>query len=494
MQWKRSLGVRTRILIYFLLFAAVLLVLLWLFQVVFLDDFYRMQKREMLHSSAESLVQNIDNKNLSTLAYRIAEENNVCILITDKNMRTQAAVESWPGCIIHHLNKADLARFARAAAKEENGQRLMDFPMFAFRNLKYDEREFRGRVPPTDEGDASSMLLVRSVEMSDGKELYLFLNTLVTPVSATVQTIRNELYYLSAIMVLLSFLLSVVLSRRITRPLVETTAAAVALSEGEYQPVQKTGYREIDQLNRQLVQAAKDLHKVEEMQQELLANISHDLRTPLTLIEGYAEVIRDLPDEATPENMQVIIDEARRLTTLVNSVLDLNAARNDMGALDLKAFNLTETIWTIMRRYQKLIEQDGYRILFEPAEYVTVLADEIKVQQVIYNLINNAITYTGADRTVIIRQIVRQENIRIEISDSGEGIAPEELPYLWDRYYRGKKPHKRATIGSGLGLNIVKEILDKHGLAYGVESAEGTGSTFWFEVKSLDKQETPMIN
>lgn len=488
LQWKRGQSVQNRIFIYFLLFTALLLLILWMFQVVFLDEFYRMQKRDMLRSSAESIVQNIDNENLQTLVYRIAERNSVCVLVTDQKLRTLAAAEAWNGCVVHHMGPNTLYRIASSARKENGYAAFQEFPLRAFRNFQYDERQFRGRVPPSDEGDASSLIYVESTLLDGGERVYVFLNTLVTPVGATVQTIRNELYFISAIMVLLSFGLSLILSRRITRPLIETTQAAAALSRGEYDPVRNVGYREIEQLNRQLTQAAKDLHRVEEMQHELIANISHDLRTPLTLIEGYAEAVRDLPDEGTPENMQVIIDETRRLTTLVNSILELNAARNNAAELQLDVFDLTASIRGIMNRYQKLTEQDGYRIVFEPEQSVRVKADEIKVQQVVYNLINNALTYTGDDKTVTIRQLISGERVRIEISDSGEGIAPEEIEYIWDRYYRGRKPHKRAAIGSGLGLSIVKGILDSHQLAYGVESAEGMGSTFWFELLCVPQQ------
>lgn len=467
---------------YFLTFTALLLLLLWLFQVVFLDEFYRMQKRYVLRSSAESITQNIDNENLQTLVYRIAEENSVCILVTDQKLRVLTAAEVWNGCVIHHMGPNELHRLASSAEREKDHSVFREFPLMAFRNFQYDERQFRGRVPPSDAGNASSLIYVARTETSKNEQVYVFLNTLVTPVGATVQTIRNELYFISAILVLLSFGLSMILSKRITRPLIETTQAAAALSHGEYEPVRNVGYREIDQLNRQLSQAAKDLHRVEEMQHELIANISHDLRTPLTLIEGYAEAVRDLPDESTPENMQVIIDEAKRLTTLVNSILELNNARNAAGELQMKVFDLTASIQGIMTRYQKLTEQDGYRIVFEPAENVMVNADEMKVQQVVYNLINNALTYTGADKTVVVRQIMVDQRVRIEICDSGEGIAPDEIDHIWDRYYRGHKPHKRAAIGSGLGLSIVKGILDSHHLPYGVESTEGEGSTFWFEL------------
>ena len=474
------MGVRSRIFLYFLAFTALLLMLLWLFQIVLLDDFYRLQKTDMLKSSSQSIVQNINNKNLDALVDRIAEENNVCILVTSDTMVEMASAVVSPGCIVHHMNPRDLQQIA--GSLENDGVMVTTFPMKNFRNRMYDEKKFLGRVPPSDDGETRSMMTVQRAVTADGTTAYVFLNAMVTPVTATVQTIRNELYVITAILILLSFLISLVLSRRITRPLVETTQAAGALSRGEYTPVQNVGYREIAQLNAQLTQTARDLRRVEEMQQELIANISHDLRTPLTLIEGYAEVMRDLPGENTPENMQVIIDETKRLSTLVNAVLELSKARSSAAGGEPVRFDLTQTVRGIMTRYAKLTEQDGYRILFEPKGEAWVIADEVQAQQVLYNLINNALTYTGKDKRVTIAQRVAGGKVRISVSDTGEGIAPEDLPYIWSRYYRGGKPHKRATVGSGLGLNIVKGILDRYGLSYGVESKPGEGSTFWFEM------------
>ena len=222
---------------------------------------------------------------------------------------------------------------------------------------------------------------------------------------------------------------------------------------------------------------------MEETQRELIANISHDLRTPLTLIEGYVEVMQDIPGENTPENLQVILDETHRLTTLVNAVLDYSKSQNAAPEENTQRFSLTGSIREILTRYSKLTEQDGYVIRFQQQGEAFVQADPLKISQVVYNLINNALTYTGDDKTVTITQTIRDGHVHISVTDTGEGIEPEELPYIWNRYYRGKKPHKRAAVGTGLGLNIARSILDGYGMDYGAESTVGKGSTFWFEME-----------
>ena len=138
-------------------------------------------------------------------------------------------------------------------------------------------------------------------------------------------------------------------------------------------------------------------------------------------------------------------------------------------------------------RYAHLSERDGYSITFECSEDVLVLADEILILQVIYNLISNAINYTGEDKKVIIAQSVSDGICRITVSDTGEGIPKEKLPHIWDRYYRTGDFHKRAVSGTGLGLSIVKNALILHHAPFGVSSTVGEGSDFWFELPVLDE-------
>ena len=137
----------------------------------------------------------------------------------------------------------------------------------------------------------------------------------------------------------------------------------------------------------------------------------------------------------------------------------------------------------IIDRFSGISEKKGYHINFEPDEERMVVCDVVKIEQVIYNLINNAINYTGKDKTVWVRQKISGDKVRIEVTDSGDGIAKEALPYVWDRYYKVDKTHKRAVMGTGLGLSIVKNILELHHAGYGVVSEPGCGSTFWFELK-----------
>lgn len=479
-QKKRAMNIQSRIFLYFLLFTALLLVLLWLFQIVFLEDFYRMEKTDMIKATSASIARNIDHEELETLIRVLAEENNLCALVTDEDMNILYSADAAFNSVLPRLNSRDLRRMAEQADNDKNNGFYI-FPMMGFKNKSFDDKQFAGRVPPPERSDGKSLVSVQKVAAADGSVRYVLLNTFITPVTSTVQTIRKELFAITGILVLLSFILSSLLSRRISQPIVNTTKAARELSKGEYTPIDsKIYYKEIVELDAQLMQTAKDLRRVEEMQRELIANISHDLRTPLTLIEGYVEVMRDLPGENTPENLQVILDETKRLTTLVNAVLDYS--KNKQGGTEMKPerFNLTAEIRDILTRYGKLTEQDGYQIVFQPERDVFVRADRVMIGQVIYNLTNNALTYTGDDKTVEIVQSAEDGQVKLEIKDSGEGIEPEELPFIWTRYYRGKKPHKRPTVGTGLGLNIVQGILEKHGLKYGVESQPEQGSDFWF--------------
>ena len=295
------------------------------------------------------------------------------------------------------------------------------------------------------------------------------------------KAMASLLIVIGALLVFLALIVAKYVSGVIAGPISEMNKAAKGLSKGKYTPVD-CGTKEISELNDTLIKAAHDLNTVERMRTELIANISHDLRTPLTLIKGYAEVMMDIPDEMNAENLKTIADEADRLSSLVNDMLDISKIESGNSSPKLSLFCLTDTVRRCVGSYEKFTKHGGYRILFSADARVYVTADESMIVQALCNLINNAMTYTGSDKSVDIKQSVTGNMVRIEVTDTGEGIEPGKLKLIWDRYYKVDSEHKRAAVGTGLGLSIVRSIITMHNGNYGVRSTLGQGSTFWFEL------------
>lgn len=469
-------------MLYLVLFVAFVIAMLWLFQIVWLDDYYRYYKTKQVVSAASVMLANLDNPEAGVLAEQLSTQNDVCILILDGSGHTVISSEDTQFCLIHRMSSRDLSWWCSRAP--EDGSTLMEqFNVQPFENERYNPRRFAGNPPPLMETSHQSLLYARRITLPDGQMGYMLLNTMITPLDATVATLRSQLLLITAAVLIGALLLAVFVSRRLSQPIIETNLAARELSFGRFRQTRHGGdYREIAELNATLSRAAEDLRRVERLQHELIANISHDLRTPLTMISGYAEVMRDIPGESTPENMQVIIDETTRLTTLVNEIMDFSRLQSGALPMNVSPFDLTNAVQEIADRISTLVEPRGYVIRFGPDAHFTVVADEKRIGQVIYNLIGNALTYTGEDKTVTISQTLTDGRVRISVQDTGGGIPQEELPMIWHRYYRARENHKRAVIGSGLGLSIVRSILEQHQVPFGADSRENVGSTFWFEL------------
>ena len=243
--------------------------------------------------------------------------------------------------------------------------------------------------------------------------------------------------------------------------------------------------QELKELSNTLNSTAQELEKTEELRRELMANVSHDLKTPLTLIKANAEMVRDLTynnDVKRNNNLDVIISEVDRLNLLVKDILDVSAYQSNTTTLNIEKFNLSELMNNVMSKYKILIDKDGYDIKLNIEDDYIVKADIIRIEQVIYNLINNAINYTGDDKVVSINIKNNKKNVLIEIIDTGCGIDEENLKHIWDKYYKIDKQYHRVTHGTGLGLSIVKNILELHHFKYGVESKKGKGTKFYFYI------------
>lgn len=510
-----KISIKWKIFLYLFIFTGCLLLLLWLFQIVYLDEFYKLITKNTAKSVEQEALTILasDSEGKEDALDELAARNNVTIYVTDTSGNAIYNCEYIATTKMTTLPEEEFKRYYEEAV-QNGGSTIIEFEGSRNKTFEKEERtpdaldtestesasdlaaaKTEGKTPPEppkDDGfiqnhgqEMAESIIYVDVTSSDGADCVLMVNTVLTPVSATVDTLRIQMIWITLVMIALSLVIALILSKKISKSMIRVNESAKQLAKGNFGVTfEGKDYREIAELSDTLNYTAAELGKNESLKRELIANVSHDLRTPLTMITAYAEVMRDLPGENTPENVQVVIDEAKRLTNLVNDMLDLSKLQAGALVMDASVFNLTNSIKKVFERYNKLKEQDGYTIDFDYQEEVFICADEFKIFQVIYNLVNNAINYTGEDKRVLVRQLIREdgETVRIEVIDSGEGIDEEHLPYVWDRYYKVDKNHKRAVMGTGLGLSIVKNILDLHHARYGVESIVSVGSKFWFEL------------
>lgn len=469
---KSAVSLRFKVWEHFMFFTAVVFIMLWFFQIVFLENFYEKMKIADVKLSAEKIVDDYGKDDYGKLLTKIAITNDLCIEIVDKYGRIIYTKDTLgKSCLIH---SPDSMKSEFLSKLKNSNKKEIYF------------KEYNNDI-------SNDMLVFAAVIGSiDSPEGYVLINSPLTPVGATASIIKRQLLIITVYLVLLSLVISFFMARKIANPIVKITKSAEKMAAGNYKIKFEGGdYMEIQRLASTLTYAGQQISKVDAMQRDLIANVSHDLRTPLTMLKAYAEMIRDLSGnnpQKRNEHLEIIIEETDRLAQLVNDMLDLSKLEDGNQQLNYTEFNIRILLEDIVARYEGISKRSDYNISFEPDEDVTVRCDIIKIQQVIYNLINNAVNYTGEDKRIFIKQINSENCVRIEVSDTGEGIAPEKIKLIFDKYYRSEN-HKREVVGTGLGLSIVKAILKKHEYPFGVYSVIGQGSTFWFEIKDIVRPE-----
>ncbi|MDO4460350.1 MAG: HAMP domain-containing sensor histidine kinase [Clostridia bacterium] len=483
---KYRLGIRSNIFLGFAAFAVIILVLLWVFQISMLNTFYRYTKEVEVKNTADEIIYTLRSEDYFDQIKEIARNKSSDILICNEYGIVEVLVTNVKSEVFDMLSPNAAALMYSQTARS-GGSQLVEIPKQK-KQKNESTNPSEGQIYQqhgNDNGNGNeSLLYCKCFVNPAGESRMVAVNSKMKPVDATVSTLKIQLICLSFVMIILSFGHAIILSRKISRPIESINESAKELAQGNYSTeFEMSGSKETAELAGTLNIARDELSKVDDLRRELIANVSHDLRTPLTMIKGYSEVMRDIPGENTPENVQVIIDETERLSSLVNDLLDISKLESGNIELEKITMNLTQITESIMMRFEKLAD---YQFNFYHGKDVWVDADELKITQVIYNLINNAITYTGEDKRIDVVQTVENGKVKISVSDTGEGIPQDKLVNIWERYYKVDKAHKRAQRGTGLGLSIVKKILDLHGGSYGVVSTIGKGSTFWFELEVVE--------
>ncbi len=484
-RFKRHGSIMYRTWLYFVGMTLVMLALLWGTEVILFKAYYvRMKEHEVEVECAELFASFSADKydaETETLSDDYVKEIEAAV---SGNQLLLVMFTVTPDVDLGAVTPADINiviyrdHFGRTPS-ESLGPNMPSFMPEPTYFTERDSGEFTYRV--RHDNGAYTVVVGNSTKLPDGTEMWFYASSVVMPMDATISLLASQLVLVTCLCIAVSILLSYALSKRFTRPIREYAATARKLGKEkvEFRP---TDLKEFDELAKALNYSAEELEKTEKMRRDFLANVSHDLRTPLTMVKAYAEMVRDISwrdEKKRNEHCKVIIDEVDRLTLLVNDILDLSKIQSGTREPEKKRVDLSSLAGTVLERFQILTEQSGYKFDLSADADCFVTADERMVEQIIYNLIGNAVSYTGEDKKVGVR-VKRLENaVRVEISDSGKGIAPSERDKVWDRYYRSSQA-KRAIVGSGIGLSICKNLLVLHGAEYGIDSVVNNGSTFWF--------------
>ena len=487
----RSSTIATRLFRYFAFFTVIIMLLLWLLQILFLQTFYQGMKRHELENTASIIEKGYGTVSLFDTIMAITDRSDIYVQIQNGN---SVIFETSPA------NPSDrMSKFASTYDSQLLKERLVngklshtivkltskdkgsyDSEAMIYASILDDNDSDTGIRSNTD---ISSSIIGTSLDTNT----YLFIYSPLSAVQSTIDILAEMLIIVSVISIIFGLILSIVVSSRLSRPLHNITASAARLAEGDYSVTfDGSGYAETEELAAALNYASDELSKSDKLQKDLVANVSHDLKTPLTMVKSYAEMIRDLSGnnpEKRNKHLQVIINEADRLNLLVNDLTMLSKMQANVDSLNIENIDLAYLARESTESFSLHAEQDGFTFNVHSEGDTCVRADGKKIRQVFSNLIGNAVRYSGANRLIEVNIIDKGDIVHCEVTDHGQGIAASDIDAIWDRYYQSSSNHSRTSKGSGLGLSIVKQIFVLHKAKYGVQSVENEGSTFWFDLQ-----------
>ena len=440
-----------------IIFSIIVIILIWFFQIFSLNYFYEYTKSKELDSLVKQIDKHYSDDDFYEYLKELSFKTDACIELYN-NDELEYNMGSNIQCLDDHNNNIDYKNTFILSGKKS------------------------GKYTISDIKDKKTIVYARKIK----DDVYLFTSVNLKPLDATTTTLQKQLRYVAIIVLVLSFIVSYIISKLLSKPIENINSFAKELSKGNYNTEinDESDIKEIQELTQTLNYTKDTLAKTDSIRKELMANVSHDLKTPLTMIKAYAEMARDLNSNnktKRQDNLNVIIEESDRLNLLVNDILDLTKMETDNDKLNIEKIDLDILIKSIIKKYD-IYQKDGYKIEYIGIKKAIVKIDVKRIEQVLYNLINNAINYTGDDKKVTIKLLNQKNKYRVEVIDTGKGIEDKDINYIWDKYYKSDKTHSRLYLGTGIGLSIVKNILMKHKFKYGVLSKKNKGTMFYFEI------------
>ena len=476
-------GLRFRLMCAFMFLAVSVIFLLGVLQLSLIRPYFRQTKTEAVKEIAIELKEQLlsnhgGSKEDVDAAFRQAVESNACVVICDPS-----------GKQIYNADMLGAGCVFNGGSDVSDGQNYHDT-----KNLIELVNDANGEfsVQTTNLRTSQEMLVFGQRLDEDLATYYLFMNTPLEPADSLIALFFDQYLAYTIVVILAAAFFAVWFSGLLTKPIRKMQKEAVKLSDADYDVHFDGGaFTETKNLASALDTAASELRQTDELRRDLMANVSHDIRTPLTNIRAYAELVRDISgnDPAKREkHLNVIIRETEYLTRLVNEMSELSKMQSGSYVLERENIDLGEKLYDIAEMNEPLIKQADLDVIIEVPEHLIIYADDLKIGEVIQNYLTNAIKHSHADGRIWLRAYRSNDHtVHVEVQDEGEGIAAGDLQKIWDRYQKASRSFTRNGGSTGLGLAIVKAILDAHGAKYGVSSKLGDGSVFWFEIGDYDE-------
>ncbi len=331
------------------------------------------------------------------------------------------------------------------------------------------------------------------------------IRTPIEGIESSVQITNQFLLYIGIAVLLVSLVLGWYLTDRFTKPVLELVRISKKMANLDFEAKYSSGgedeigmlgesfnemsgklqkaISDLKTANNELLQDIEKKEELENMRIEFLSNVSHELKTPIALVQGYAEGLKDgivEDEESRAYYCEVIMDEADKMNKLVKNLLSLNQIEFGKDEVHFERFEVTELVQGVLQSLELIIEQKDVKVLFDSQKKVFVWGDQFKIEQVIRNYLTNALNHVNEEKLVEIK-VERGQKVKISVFNSGRPIPEADIDHIWEKFYKVDKARTREYGGNGIGLSIVKAILESHHQRYGVENYKN-GVEFWFEL------------
>ncbi len=324
------------------------------------------------------------------------------------------------------------------------------------------------------------------IEIFNKVEYALFIHTPMPEIEKTIAEVRDMMLKAVVVTILITFILIYFISKQITKPLKQMNTVAKQIASGDFDKrIEREGEDEISELASSLNYMASELGKIESTRKSFIANVSHDMRSPLTSIQGFVTAILDgtVPPQKHEKYLNIVLNESHRLIKMANDILELNQLEEGNLALKKSTFDIHEMIRDLIENFNPRIQEKEVTVnLILDKKTQQVIADPEKIARVVQNLLDNAFKFVNNQGIIEVETVAKQNKVWVYIRNSGPMIPKEEQQVIWERFYKADLSRGKDKKGMGIGLVIVKEIMKQHQEKLGIQSEEGEMVTFYFSL------------